>query len=290
MAATLALLCPASVAHAATPQPAVPIIVGATLHNFNVSQSMAYDPMYNVWVFAQLHQGHPAAAGDLTLTLLSAAGADIGHMYLNGFGHGVSISVERQGTALYVWTETLAQPELAHGSWIAGTYGTKLARFPWTYSATLTPTTAGVVTYAGGSTVIETTPSLDAANDAIGMHYYSTSSQLWTYIIYRLSDFRSHVYTVLAWFHEPAEVGIFQGWVLDGSVIYRLDQVGTAATITTMDLVGAVLDAGDWPVASTITPGEPEGITTISGNVCANVAGGASSTNHSVNLYCVSAL
>jgi hypothetical protein len=285
--AVIAAVATSGTASAATTMPATRVLSGVHLQNFNVAQSLAYDPMYKEFVYAQLRQGYPASAGDLTLTLVDLTGRNRGHMYLSGFGHGVAISLERQGKALYVWTETAAKAEPAYPNSIASAFGTRLARFPWTYNATLKPTSAGVVQYAGGSTVHEVTPGLDAAHNQIGMHYYSSKTHRWNYIVYKLSDFRSHKYTTLAWFNEPAETGVSQGWTLYGSRIYRLDQVvGVRATITEMTLTGAVVATSTWPEASTVPDWEPEGITSASGNLCANVAGGPTSTNHTENTWC----
>jgi hypothetical protein len=43
--------------------------------------------------------------GDLCVTQLDFAGGQVGHMFLTGFGHGVSIGVEPVGSTSYLWTE-----------------------------------------------------------------------------------------------------------------------------------------------------------------------------------------
>src|SRR5262245_9644158 len=71
--------------------------LGSRLHDNTVMQSMASDGRY--WIFAQIQQtgrfglshAQHEAAGDLTLTRISPTGEERGHMFLNGFGHGVSI-------------------------------------------------------------------------------------------------------------------------------------------------------------------------------------------------------
>lgn len=271
---------------AVTTAPSVPVITGAKLQDPNMSQSLAFDPSHRVWVFAQQRYGHPA--GDLTLTATTAAGKQINHMYVAGFGHGISISLERINNVLYVWIETKAISEPALPNADAGMYGYKIARIPWRPGATLTPTSAGVRQYVGNQP--EETPSLDAAHNSIGVHYYSPSAGRFRYVVYNLADLRAGRYVVVASFNEPAETGVYQGWVLSGGYVYRLDQViGVRATITQISMTGAVVATVDVPAAATVPYWEPEGITAVGSDLCINVAGGAAGTAHTVTVFCQAA-
>jgi hypothetical protein len=286
--AIAAILGTADTAAAATPTaPAVPIFTGKYLQDPNISQSLAYDPAHRVWVFAQQRYGHPA--GDLTLTATTAAGSQINHMYVAGFGHGIAISLERINDVLYVWIETKAISEPALPNADAGMYGYKIARIPWRPGATLTPTSTGVLVYGGNQP--EETPSLDVAHNQIGIHYYAPTSGRFRYVVYRLSDLRAGRSVLLASLNEPAEVGVSQGWVLAGGYVYRLDQIiGVRATITQIDMTGAVVATVDVAAATSVPYWEPEGITVTGSNLCINVAGGASSTRHTVNVFCQAAI
>src|SRR5690606_24631996 len=101
------------------------------MHSSSVPQSFAFHPQTGEIFVLQVESTNEYGSwkehnsrGDLSLTHLSPDGSEIlGHMYLRGFGHGVSMAVEADGNDVYIWTEVDAQPagESARGN--------KLGRF-----------------------------------------------------------------------------------------------------------------------------------------------------------------
>jgi hypothetical protein len=178
-----------------------------------VMQSMAFDTPNNRIFTGQLRSGTPANSGDLTLSQLNFSGTVLGHMYLTGFGHAVSIGVEAVGGTSYLWTET--DVDTANGR------GRQIARFPWQNGATLTKDSASLKKWkpvANGSVF---TPAVDQRYGRIGVrHSLSDGMHI---NVYSLAAAAAGDYsTVLASFKQPALTsGIdFQGWALYGSYAY----------------------------------------------------------------------
>jgi hypothetical protein len=173
-------------------------------------QSMASDGQY--WIFAQIQQtgrfglshAQHLAAGDLTLTRISPTGEELGHMFLNGFGHGVSIGAERQGDTVWVWTETVAMDG----------YGTRIARFPWVGSETLS--TSDVPVYAPNPSSTHHTVSLSLGDGLVGSRYASSTTGDMRIARYLYTDFLQQSYPALSRTTQPSVLDgrISQGWVL----------------------------------------------------------------------------
>jgi hypothetical protein len=254
-----------------------------TLTDPNVSQSVAYDPSHKVWVFAQRRRGYPS--GDLTLTAMTPSGKQINHMYADGFGHGIGISLERSASGvLYVWMETEAvlTPGYPGTYTQQDMYGTRVSRFAWQPGKTVTP--SKVTVYNNYRNQISV--SLDAAHGHIGVRYWSKIAKRYIFTIYDLAAYRKHQYVRVASIYEPKQIGIPQGWVLAGDYIYRLEQT-TAAVITKISIALAdVTGTVDVAEAATVPYWEPEGITLAAGMLCVNIAGGQVGTRHSVNVFC----
>lgn len=288
--------------------PAYSVFSNLALHDSSVMQSFAYDSNNKVWIFAQVtssgrlgetHSKH-AADGDLTLTKVSSAGKVLGYMYLNGFGHGLSIGVEPVGSTTYVWTESYAKSIPALGSAVAGTYGTKIARFAWRNSATISPTTNGVVNYGSNAGQPAQSPSVDYKHNRIAIQYYSPTLQTFRWAIYPLDQYKKHVYSPLARVSWPTELNALtdQGWTfvsdqtianLNGNgydsvnnpppgntTIFNVTITPTSATISNqyLDTVG-----------STLPFREPEGLSNIDGNLCMGFAAGEGGARKA-NVYC----
>jgi len=175
-----------------------------------VMQSFAFDTPNNRLFTGQLRSGTPANSGDLTLSQLSLSGTVLGHMYLNGFGHAVSIGAQAVGGTTYIWTET--DVDTANGR------GRQLCRFPWKNGATLTsssvtkwkPVTGGVIT-----------PAVDQRYGRLGVRHSSPDGMRIN--VYSLAAASAGDYsTVLASFKQPTlTAGVaFQGWALYGSYCY----------------------------------------------------------------------
>ena len=176
-----------------------------------VMQSFAFDTPNNRLFTGQLRSGTPANSGDLTLSQLSFSGTVLGHMYLTGFGHAVSIGAEAVGSTTYIWTET--DVDTANGR------GRQIARFPWQNGAT--KTSSQVTKWKPVSNGSVFTPAVDQRYGRLGVRYSLSDGMhinVYSLAAARVGDFS----TVLASFKQPALTsGIdFQGWALYGSYVY----------------------------------------------------------------------
>lgn len=277
---------------APTPAGAARAIITPTnvpLHDPSTQQSIAYDAVNRVWVFAQC--SYPGAAGDLTLTKVTPTGTVLGYMHLRGFGHGLSIGLEPVGATTYVWTEAVGvyEPALG-GSANAGVYGTRIARFAWSNSRTIYATSSGVALYAGNQP--EETPSVDMVHGLIAVHYWSSGA--FRYTTYSLSAFKARSYVPIARGVDPPYSATSQGWALYGSTIARLE--GDAyeswnpapgnTVLTMLSTSGVVVSRRLVTALPDLTYREPEGAAVLSGVVCEGFASGAAGTRHYGNITC----
>ncbi|TDD27639.1 teichoic acid biosynthesis protein C [Kribbella turkmenica] len=186
---------------------------GKPLADVTVMQSIAFDSPNRRLFTGQLRSGRPGSTGDLTLTRLSLAGDVLGHMYLTGFGHAVSIGAETVGRTTYLWTET--DVDTANGR------GRQIARFRWRDGATLTKDSPGLRKWkpvAAGSVF---TPSVDQQHGRLGVRYSMPDGMHLN--VYSLSAARAGDFSApLVSFKQPTvTAGIdFQGWALHGSYAY----------------------------------------------------------------------
>ncbi|MGY4772537.1 phage baseplate protein [Kribbella sp. CWNU-51] len=183
------------------------------LADVTVLQSIAFDNWNQRLFTGQLRAGSPANSGDLTLTQLSLRGDVLGHMYLNGFGHAVSIGAESIGRTTYLWTET--------DNDTAASRGRQIARFPWQNGATLTMDSPGLRRWKPVADGAVFTPSVDQRHGRIAIRHTLTDGfhiNVYSLAAARLGNF-SHA---LASFKQPTMTeGIdFQGWALYGSYVY----------------------------------------------------------------------
>ncbi|HET6737513.1 MAG TPA: hypothetical protein VFH76_01210 [Kribbella sp.] len=183
------------------------------LADVTVMQSVAFDN-FNQRLFAgQLRAGSPSSSGDLTLTQLTPTGDVVGHMYLSGFGHAVSIGAEAVGRTTYLWTETDVDTTNARGR--------QVARFRWQDGATLTKDSPGLRSWKPVADGALFTPSVDQQHGRIGIRH--TQADGFHINVYSLAAARAGDFSrVLASFKQPAmTAGIdFQGWTLYGSYVY----------------------------------------------------------------------
>ena len=100
-----------------------------------IMQSFAWDDTRQEIYFVQVEAG--SKSGDLVVTRTTATGRHLGWMALRGFGHGVAIGVEPYKGAVYLWTESKADPKSG--------FGTRIARFKFVNGKTIKPTSAGVL-------------------------------------------------------------------------------------------------------------------------------------------------
>ncbi|GAA1575900.1 MULTISPECIES: hypothetical protein [Kribbella] len=193
------------------------------LADVTVMQSVAFDNRNQRLFAGQLRAGSPSSSGDLTLTQLTPAGDVVGHMYLSGFGHAVSIGAESVGSTTYLWTETDVDTTNARGR--------QVARFRWQDGATLTKDSPGLRSWKPVADGALFTPSVDQQHGRIGIR--QTQADGFHINVYSLAAARAGDFSrVLASFKQPAMTeGIdFQGWVLYGSYVYLWE--GEANTST----------------------------------------------------------
>jgi receptor-binding protein len=117
-----------------------------------VMQSFAFDTPNNRLFTGQLCSGTGENSGDLTLSQLNFSGTVLGHMYLTGFGHAVSIGAQAVGGTSYIWTET--DVDTGNGR------GRQICRFPWQNGATLSASSVTKWKPVAGGSVF--TPAVDS--------------------------------------------------------------------------------------------------------------------------------
>ncbi|MEK3721122.1 phage baseplate protein [Paenibacillus sp. FSL H8-0034] len=219
-----------------------PSILKKNLQRSTVLQSFGYDNVNQHIYTVQLIGGGlqlpgessaPTAAvrktnGDLCITKLDFAGNIISYMYVLGAGHGVSIGVEpgigQSGQPVaYLWTETDGVPDSVNGA-----RGTKIARFPFTDGAVVTPNTPWLQkhTLVPGST--NATVSIDMKNGYLVSRYKATDGN-YKLSLFDLAQVKLGNYVVRSTINMPAvdtTVTSFQGYTSYGNYAYLLE--GTA--------------------------------------------------------------
>ncbi|KAJ5095955.1 hypothetical protein NUU61_005311 [Penicillium alfredii] len=128
------------------------------LAGVNVQQSFAFDNTNKRLFFSQIRNAVPDKEGDLVITQVDYSGKDVGHMYLNGFGHGASLGAEAMGAATYLWMEVDAD---------ANGYGQRLARFKFTNGATLGSNDPKLTKYTPVEGATQHTCSIDTVNERL---------------------------------------------------------------------------------------------------------------------------
>ncbi|TDW90046.1 hypothetical protein EV137_3851 [Kribbella pratensis] len=193
------------------------------LADVTVMQSIAFDSANQRLFTGQLRAGSPSSSGDLTLTQLTLAGDVVGHMYLSGFGHAVSIGAETVGRTTYLWTETDVDTANARGR--------QIARFRWQDGATLTKDSPGLRSWKPVADGAVFTPSVDQQHGRIGIRH--TLADGFHINVYSLAAARAGDFSrMLASFKQPTmTAGIdFQGWALYGSYVYLWEGEAYAGT------------------------------------------------------------
>ncbi|PSK99309.1 hypothetical protein CLV63_10330 [Murinocardiopsis flavida] len=210
---------------------AEPLFTHARLHHDRtILQSFAFDGADQHCYTVQIVQGGtdlPGDApgdseyaernrrGDLTLTRLDADGTRTGHMYLKGFGHGVSIGFEPGG---HLWSEVDAVTEGASG------WGTRLLRFPFDDGAVIdaaeTPGLDRRVLVDGAD---RTTANVDPAHERLVMRYRVDGG--FRFAVYDVADATGPDAEPLFDVAQPAELTgtTFQGYTVFGDHLYLLD-------------------------------------------------------------------
>ncbi|MFC3999825.1 teichoic acid biosynthesis protein C [Nocardiopsis sediminis] len=234
------------------------------LQDDTVMQSFTFDNVNKRLFVAQLKNGSSSNAnGDLCITQLDFAGNRQGHMYLMGFGHGVSIGVEPSGSSSYLWTETDS----------VDTRGTRLARFRFSNGTTLTNTSSALAKHTpiAGADLI--TCATDPVNNTLVMRYRNSSGV--RYAVYRISDVRNGNYgNKLADIAQPARFSgsgapTFQGYAVYGQFLYLYDGTAYSASnpppgnahVTSVNLnTGAEVERRFTRAGESLEFREPEGM------------------------------
>lgn len=269
--------------------PAITVFDQISLHGTTVMQSFAYDAVNKVWIFAQVKN---ASTGALTLTKISPTGQKLGYMTLTDFGHAVSIGVEPMGSTTYVYTESHS---VQNSSGIG--FGTKIARFAWVNSATISSTSSSVTTYQVASGAISVTPMVDAVKNRITVQYKPSATARKQWVVYPLDQFKNKIFSPIVTVQWPTELDTIphqQGyvWLNDQTILsYHGTNYNSSNTTgnATINEVNAVTGARTRSVLVTVAPSlvyrEPEGLANLNGNICTGFASGVAGARKA-NVFC----
>ncbi|GAA2813099.1 hypothetical protein RMN57_36480 [Kitasatospora sp. CM 4170] len=273
-----------------------------------------------VAVTATIDGDQHAASGDLCLTKHDLSGAVLGHMYLLGFGHGVSLGIEPATavTPAYVWTEASAA---------TSGYGREIVRFPFADQTLLWTSHPDVRRLASpDAAATAMTPYVDAANGILLLRY-ALAGEHW-FAAYDLTAARTAATdgtalpAPLARIQQPflpkadangaptQTAATFQGFASHGRYVYLLD--GDARTgdpskplagldkwtvhTTSMDLNGVQNDPATGYIRRThseadagANPREPEGMAVYTGpeglRLCFGITNNSASGTRQFDLY-----
>lgn len=154
-------------------------------------------------------------AGDMCLTRLTATGKVTGHMYLRGFGHGISFAVEPVGKRTYLWVEGKADPKTG--------YGRSVARTPFKDGGILDTSDSSVTHFDPVPGSSDVSPSLDLAGGRVLVSHERSGEQ--RFAVYQMQDFlagRTESAQFVKAGVQVKEEEWFQGCALHGDFIYIL--------------------------------------------------------------------
>lgn len=213
--------------------PSTQLIREKAPHNNTVLQSFAFDDANGHLYTIQLMQGgiqlsgesapvsgaDRAARGDMCITKLSLTGSELGHMYVRGFGHGVSIGCEPTGTTAQLWTESDANPDSG--------YGRAISRFAFKDGAVLDSGSSALATHRPVAGSTSNQPAVDMLNKRLLLRYRQGGEV--RYRLMSLAGVTAGDYTAV--YDDIPQTGIedgevFQGFTVLGDYVYQL--TGTA--------------------------------------------------------------
>ncbi|MFF0045204.1 Tat pathway signal sequence domain protein [Streptomyces sp. NBC_01620] len=215
-----------------------------------------------------------AKYGDLCITRLDLTGAEIGRMYLKGFGHGVSIAVEPSGNSAYLWTETSSveapDPNYPNDPSKNIGWGSKIGRFKFANGSVLTADSSKVTTFSPVAGADRTTIAIDPVNKRLAVRYRLSGA--FQFGLYDLTAFTAGTYTQLAHVMQPTDIAnppSFQGFTTFGQYLYLLE--GEAYSASNPDPGNTYQSVIDWntgtradrrlsAAGSSLAYREPEGL------------------------------
>ncbi|GAA3364237.1 hypothetical protein GCM10017744_062210 [Streptomyces antimycoticus] len=215
--------------------PSTQLIREKTPHNATVLQSFAFDDVNGHLYTVQLMQGgiqlsgesapvsgaDRAAHGDLCVTKLSVAGAELGSMYLKGFGHGVAMGCEPVGSTAYLWTESDANPDSG--------YGRAISRFKFADGTVLASGSSSLVKHRPVAGSTSNQPAVDMLNRRLLLRYRLDGEV--RYRLMSLSGVSAGDYTAV--YDDIPQTGVEDGEVFQGFTVlgdYAYQMTGTAYT------------------------------------------------------------
>lgn len=232
------------------------------LQDATVQQGFAFDNTNQRLFVAQRRDSSSEKSGDLCITQLDFDGKSLGHMYLNGFGHGVSFGAQANGSSTYLWTEVEAN---------TSGYGKKLARFKFTSGTTLSASSSLLTKLTPVANATEHTCAIDPVNHRLIVRYnLSDGKHIAVHDLDAAAkgDFTSPLVKLK---HPSVKTksDTFQGYAAYGQYLYLLTGNSYDVTdgennseITTVDMnTGAVVEGPVLTKAgSTLSFREPEGL------------------------------
>ncbi|MGW1954260.1 phage baseplate protein [Streptomyces sp. NPDC001920] len=188
-----------------------------TLKEPTLLQSFAFDEVHKHLYVLQLRPGG-GPSGDLCLNRLDYRGKRLGHMYLRGFGHGVTMGVQHapDGT-VWIWTEADAEDG----------YGRGVTRFRFSAGAVRTRDDVKVRHPVPGSTSNQ--PSLCTATRRIAVRHRVDGEpryRVWDLDAFVARDYSAPIADFPQTGAHPDPTIPFQGYALHGDHVYQL--AGTA--------------------------------------------------------------
>ncbi|KAL2015084.1 hypothetical protein VTK56DRAFT_6323 [Thermocarpiscus australiensis] len=243
-------------------EPSYDLFRSKPLHDDTVQQGFAFDNVNRRLFVAQRRNGADETSGDLCITQLDFSGKSLGHMYLTGFGHGVSFGAQADGAATYLWTEVDAN---------ANGYGQRLARFKFANGAILSKSSASLKKFTPVAGATEHTCSVDPVNNRLVVRYHLDGAK--HIALFDLAAATTGNFSApLASFKQPlpkTQGKSFQGYAALGRYLYLLwgDSYDASGGVLNSEVASVDMNTGQvvqGPVitraGSTLSFREPEGL------------------------------
>jgi hypothetical protein len=262
-------------------EPATALIKDKALINSTVLQSFAFDNVnQHIYLVQLIESGRQLPGesqpviyqdrlsnGDLAVTKLDFSGNILGHMYLKGFGHGVSIGVEPVGDTAYLWTET----DAVKSSTTAESFGSQLARFKFDNEKILTKDSPELEKHRLIENSGNTTVNIDSTEGLLLLRY--NKAGVFYFSVYPLEEVKQKKYTPISTVQQP-KMGTFQGFTFYGNYLYLLEgnRYGVANSprptgntfITSVDIkTGNIVEKQLITAAADMIYREPEGMSIL---------------------------